>query len=109
MNPVQKTECRQQDTSSKAYTEKYNRHEFYSYVTECQHWLKFWISPKWMLLFICEWKKEKKVVGSDRQLDEFGINLFAVTTHLHVIIEPADTAQYAGLLVKQESVFGTNI
>lgn len=51
--------------------------------------------------------KEKKVFGSERQLDEFGINLFAVTTHLHVIIEPADTAQYAGLLVKQESTFGT--
>lgn len=60
-----------------------------------------------MLLFICEWKKEKKVFGSKRQLDEFGINLFAVTTHLHVIIEPADTAQDAGLLVKQESAFGT--
>lgn len=43
-----------------------------------------------MLLFICEWKQ---VFGSERQLDEFGINLFAVTTHLHVIIEPADTAR----------------
>lgn len=60
-----------------------------------------------MLLFICEWKKEKKVFGSERQLDKFGIYLFAVTTHLHVIIEPAVTAQYAGLLEKQEGVFGT--
>lgn len=57
-----------------------------------------------MLLFICEWKN---VFGSERQLDEFGINLFAIATHLHVIIEPADTAQYACLLVKLESAFST--
>lgn len=49
----------------------------------------------------------EKSFGSERQLDEFYINLFAVTTDLHVIIEPADTAQYACLLVKQESAFGT--
>lgn len=72
--------------------------------------LNFGFPPNECYYLFVNGKKRKKFLvayRSERQLDEFGIKLFAVTTHLHVIIKLADTAQYAGLLVKQENAFGT--